>query len=159
MARTNKFNTYEEAQEAQTAGKAKVRDAKQALTDYLKKNKLKRNVDYSEDKKHSSKLVKLNNSIEKTSSSLDKVNDQVKELKPKKDRVSKYDYPDGITSEEKKKFRQKARSDANGDEKKASKPKKEKKESSKVKKDSSKAKKTSTKKVNPKKGKRSKKND
>jgi hypothetical protein len=155
MART-KFKTYEEAQEAQTAGKAKVRDAKQALTDYLKKNKLKRNVDYSEDKKHSAKLVKLNNSIEKTSSSLAKVNEQVKDLKPKKDRVSKYDYPEGITSEEKKKFRQKARSDANGGEEK--KTPKAKKETSKAKKETSK-KKTSTKKVNPKKGKRSKKND
>ena len=117
-----KLKTYEEAIEAQSEGKVKVREAKQAKTDYLKTNKLKRNVDYSKDKKHGAKLVKLDNAIERTSNSLAKVNEQVKNLKPVKERVSKYEYPEGLTSDEKKKFRQVARAASNKD----AKPKKEK---------------------------------
>jgi len=115
-----KFADHDEAIEAQTAGKAKVRDAKDALTSYIKENKLKRNVDYTNDKKHGAKITKLSNAVEKASEALVKINDAVKDLKPSKAKASKYDYPEGLTNEEKKKFRQAARS--------AAKPKKEGKE-------------------------------
>jgi len=115
-----KFSTYEEALEAQVEGKQEVRDAKQALTAYLKENKLKRNVDYANDKKHGKKITGLQNSIDKASASLEKVNEAVTNLKPAKNKASKYDYPEGLTADEKKQFRQKARA--------GNKPAKEKKE-------------------------------
>jgi len=108
-----KLKTYDEALEAQVEGKKAVRDAKQALTAYLKTNKLKRNIDYTNDTKHGKKIARLNKAIERTSNALVKVNEAVKSLKPKVERKSKYDYPEGLTAEEKKKFRTKARAEAN----------------------------------------------
>ena len=148
-----KYKTFEEAQEAQVEGKTKVRDAKQNLTSYLKDNKLKRNVDYSNDKKHSKKIEKLNNVITRASSNLEKINEAVKGLKPKKERTSKYDYPEGITADEKKKFRQKVRSEANKD----SKPKKEKKAKAEKKGKTGKPKKESKKETTTKRRRKSKK--
>jgi len=113
-----KFKTYEEAEEAQKALKIEAKNSKAALIAYLKQNKLKRNVDYSEDKKHGSKIAAFNRAIEKNMNALETVNAQVQELKPSKSKSSKYEYPEGLTADEKKKFRQKARQD--------SKPKKEK---------------------------------
>ena len=64
--------------------------------------------------------------IEKKKEQLDKTNALVKELKPAKQRAVKYEYPEGLTAGEKKKYRTKMRAEerkANG----TAKPKKEKK--------------------------------
>jgi len=118
MARL-KYKTYEEALAAQKALKVEVKNDKAGLTAYLKQNKLKRNVDHSDDKKHGKKIAAFQKRIDRAMAKLETTNGLVKDMKPKKERSYKYDYPDGLTAEEKKKFRQKARAE--------SKPKKEKK--------------------------------
>ena len=128
-----KFQTYEEALEAQTEAKDAVKEAKTALTDYYTKNKLKRNEDYTDDAKHGSKILRLQKEIDKASDTLSDINDQVKELKPKKasspGRETKYDYPaDCDTPEKKKKYRIKLRKESAADEPKSKKEKVAKKE-------------------------------
>lgn len=149
-----KYKDYDEAEAAQKSLKIEVKNHKQSLTSYLKQNKLKRNVDHSDDKKHGKKITAFNKKIERAVSKLEVCNQACKDLKPKKERAYKYDYPDGLTAEEKKKFRQKARQEANP------KKKKDKKDTKKDKKTSTKkeGKKTSSKKGKGKK-KRNKKDD
>ena len=60
-----KFKNLEEALEAQKEAKETVKEAKQALTDYFTKNKLKRNQDYTDDAKHGAKIERLQKEIDK----------------------------------------------------------------------------------------------
>src|ERR1041385_2236589 len=69
-----KVKTLEEAKKAQTKAKAKLQEAKDELTAYLKKHKLSRDADYSKDKKHGSKIKELNLNIEKASDAMDEAN-------------------------------------------------------------------------------------
>ena len=120
-----KFKNLEEALEAQKEAKETVKEAKQALTDYFTKNKLKRNQDYTDDAKHGAKIERLQKEIDKASNTLADVNSQVSSLKPgkgKAGREMKYDYPPECkTAEQRKKYRIEQRKKANN----ADKPKKE----------------------------------
>ena len=120
-----KFKNLEEALEAQKEAKETVKDAKQALTDYFTKNKLKRNQDYTDDAKHGAKIERLPKEIDKASNTLADVNSQVSSLKPgkgKAGREMKYEYPPECkTAEQRKKYRIEQRKKANN----ADKPKKE----------------------------------
>ena len=120
-----KFKNLEEALEAQKEAKETVKEAKQALTDYFTKNKLKRNQDYTDDAKHGAKIERLQKEIDKASNTLADVNSQVSSLKPgkgKAGREMKYEYPPECkTAEQRKKYRIEQRKKANN----ADKPKKE----------------------------------
>ena len=120
-----KFKNLEEALEAQKKAKETVKEAKQALTDYFTKNKLKRNQDYTDDAKHGAKIERLQKEIDKASNTLADVNSQVSSLKPgkgKAGREMKYEYPPECkTAEQRKKYRIEQRKKANN----ADKPKKE----------------------------------
>ena len=120
-----KFKNLEEALEAQKETKDTVKEAKQALTDYFTKNKLKRNQDYTDDAKHGAKIERLQKEIDKASNTLSDVNSQVSSLKPgkgKAGREMKYEYPPECkTAEQRKKYRIEQRKKANN----ADKPKKE----------------------------------
>ena len=118
-----KPKTHEEAIEAVESLKQEVKDNKEKLTAYLKENKLKRNNLPEPDSKHGKKIAKIEKSIERSREKLEKAKQTAKDLKPKKERAVKYDYPEGMTAEEKKKYRAKMRAQAN----KAGKPKKKKK--------------------------------
>jgi len=120
-----KIKTYEEALDKQVEQKAALSDKKAELTAYLKENKLKRNK--VPEGKHAKAVDKMESSITTREESLAKTNALVKELKPKKERKTSYDYPDGLTAAVKKKYRTKMRNQAKAKDKPA-KEKKAKKE-------------------------------
>lgn len=118
------YKNKEAAVKAQEAQKEVVVNAKAALTKYLKKNDLARDKDHTKDKKHGTKIKEFNLEINKANEKLIAINTAVasfkegkekkagkegKEKKGSKGAVAKYDYPDGLTSEEKKKWRVAAR--------------------------------------------------
>lgn len=119
------YKNKEAASTAQTSQTEAVVTAKAELTKYLKKNKLERDGDYSKDKKHGKSLKALNLAIEKENEKLVEINkivDSFKDAKSAKGSkkvkgekaASKgaktvYEYPEGLTSEEKKKWRVAAR--------------------------------------------------
>ena len=163
---------------AKDAKKA-AQEAAEELGKFLKKNSLKREVDYSnhKDKKIASKfkeltlaLQKANDAVSGTSAKKEKAKDTPaaktdKKGKDKKEskkggvgRTSKYDYPEGLTPAEKKEFRIKARKDAKAAAKGGDKAKKEKvtEKEKKVTKDDKKSKDS---KKDKKKDKKDKKND
>lgn len=121
MAKSTSYKTKEEAVKAQGKQKEVVVDAKSALTKYLKKNDLDREKDYSKDKKHGAKIKELTLAIKKANEVLVDINKAVDgfkgskaektktEGKGSKGTPQKYDYPEGLTSEEKKKWRVAAR--------------------------------------------------
>ena len=118
----------DKAKAKQSSSKDAIKEAKAALTDYLKTNKLSRDKDYSKDKKHGKNIKTLELAIEKASDEMDTANTKVDKVKKKEKAASagreqKYDYPEGLTAEEKKKFRIKARKDAEGGSKKEKTPK------------------------------------
>lgn len=127
--------TYEGALAQQKEAKAAVKEAKGNLTDYYKENKLKRNQDYSADKKHGKKISNLEKEVKKASATLENLNEKVESLKdgaPKKPKGgvgrTKYDYPEDVkTPDQKKKYRQAMRAKAAGKTPKAEKPTKEEK--------------------------------
>ena len=90
--------TYEENVERQQSLKAAIIENKAALKAYYSDNKLKKNEELTG--KHAKAVDKLERSIERDRESLEKLNTKVKESKPKKERVAKYEYPDGLTNEE-----------------------------------------------------------
>ena len=109
-----------------TAEKAKK--AQKALDDYLKANKLDPKKDHSKDKKHGKKVKELSLAAEKladllaseqegadSKKSSKKAADKGKEKKGSVGRSTKYDYPPGLSAEEKKAFRVEARKKAKGD--------------------------------------------
>lgn len=112
---------YDEALTAQAEGKETVKQAKTALKAYLSENKLSKTEDHSEDPKHGKKIKRLTSAVEKAQKAMETLNADVKELKPKKERASKYEYPEGLSAAEKKKFRAKQRAEANREKKKAEK--------------------------------------
>lgn len=140
----------EEKKKGSDDGAVTLKEAKQAYTDYLKKNKLSRDKDYSEDKKHGKNIRTLQLAIDKLS---DKADDSAKkDKKDKKEkktsskkesagREAKYEYPEGLTAAEKKKFRIEQRKKAKGGE---DKPKKEKAGKAKEEKSSKSSKKETT---------------
>lgn len=86
------------------------------FTEFLKKNELKKGEDYS-----SHPDEKIAKSFRVKSKAIDALSAEVKELQgkakekskgPAAPREAKYDYPEGLTSDEKKKFRIKMRANA-----------------------------------------------
>lgn len=128
-----KFKNKEEAEKALKKAKNALTEANNTLTEYLKSNKLKRNVDYTGDKKHGVKITKLQDAIVACNKVIEDTKKSVAEFKPEKGagKPTKYEYPEGLTSDEKKKFRIEARKAAKGGTKKPTEKKVEKKSTEK----------------------------
>lgn len=121
--------TYEQALELAETSKGEFKVAKAAFKDFLKENKVK-TIEEITDEKLAKKAGKLNSAIEAATATKEEAEAMAKSLKPAVERESKYEYPEGLTSDEKKKFRTKMRASAKQAEKKAAKdaePKPEKK--------------------------------
>lgn len=120
------------AKKAQATAKEDLLDANKALTDFCKKNKLSRDGDHSKDKKFGKEYKELKLAAEKASTAMDDANEAVKSFKKEENksaasgRTTKYEYPDGLTSEEKKQFRIQKRREAKGEAPKVKKEKAEK---------------------------------
>ena len=102
---------YNEAMEAVNGKKVVLKEAKQALRTFRKDNDINPDEDIS-DEKLAKKHAKLVAAIEKAETEVEEATGAAKELKPKVERISKYEYPEGLTTAEKKKFRSKARAAA-----------------------------------------------
>lgn len=102
--------------------KDRLKAANEALTKFLKANKLARDEDHSKNKKLGTEYKELTLEVEKATEALEsgsKSTKAEKVEKPKKEkaakgdksagRVTTYDYPDGLTPAEKKEYRVKAR--------------------------------------------------
>jgi hypothetical protein len=107
--------TYDEAKEQLVNLRGDLKDARTALRDFLKENKLKRGVDHSnhETKKIAQKFKSLNKKITDFEAKKTELQTFIKENKPKAVRESKYNYPPEIESAlDKKKFRARMRAQA-----------------------------------------------
>jgi hypothetical protein len=109
-----KTMTYEEAQDSLKALKVELSEAKADMTSFLKENKLKRNVDHSNHEK--GKIAKKFKTFKAAINRLEKERDELKEFtkanKPQKERASKYQYPEDLSADDRKKFRAQMRSNA-----------------------------------------------
>lgn len=103
--------TFEEATDELTENKSVLAEKKEVLKAFKTENKIKKNKPIG-DVKIEGKLEKLNLAVEKQRERVEASKELVKELKPRKDRVVKYDYPEGMDDKEKKKLRTKMRRDA-----------------------------------------------
>jgi len=122
-----KPKTYEEAVTNMEAAKTKLGAEKEALREFKKENKIRRNKPV-EDAAVAKKLEAAEAKVEKAREAFDAAKEVAKELKPRKERVTKYEYPeDCVTDKDKKKYRAKMRREA----KKADAPAEEKKPAAK----------------------------
>tara|TARA_X000001382_G_scaffold113401_1_gene91173 strand:+ start:177 stop:656 length:480 start_codon:yes stop_codon:yes gene_type:complete len=117
------------------AAKDAQKENNAALASFRKKNKLKKGAEPA-DEKLSKELKKLEAASQKGKELVESLTDEVKKLTPRKDRVTKYAYPeDCTTSADKKKFRAKMRAEERkakkGEDSPAAKPKPSGKTSSK----------------------------
>ena len=115
---------HDGAKEALVQVKADIKAKRDEFHAFLKENKLKRNVDHSEDTKHGKKFKAFKTAIDKLTEQREAISAKVKETKPKKGagRKSKYEYPADVTTpEQKKKYRTKMRAEAKKAEKAAAK--------------------------------------
>ena len=110
----SKDQTYEEALEELTTAKETLSEAKTTKRDFMKENKIKRNT-VPDDSKLASKLEKHENAVTKAQEKVDDARETAKGLKPRKVRETKYEYPEGMTDKEKKRFRAKKRREAKGE--------------------------------------------
>lgn len=107
--------SFEEATTAYADSKVTAKNERESLNAFCKENKLKRNVDHTDDAKHGKKYAKLKQTVDAACELRDALKEQVKETKPKKTsgRASKYEYPEDITTnEQKKKYRTQLRAAA-----------------------------------------------
>lgn len=102
---------YNEALEAINLKKTAVKEAKTALRAFRKENDINPEEEIK-DEKLAKKYAKLATALEKAETELAEVTEAAKALKPKVERPVKYEYPEGMTASEKKKFRTKARATA-----------------------------------------------
>lgn len=119
-----KTKTLEGAKKTQAKAKDELKAANAALTAFLKKNKLARDEDHSKDKKFGKEFKELTLNVGKANEAMDAANAAVDKFKgtEKKEakgaagagRATKYDYPEGLTSKEKKEYRIKMRREAAG---------------------------------------------
>lgn len=114
--------THEEAVANVEATKTSLKEAREALRTFKQDNGIKRDA-VPEDAKIKKELDKLVSAADKAKAAADKAKETEKAIRPRKERSSKYEYPDGMTADEKKKFRAKARREAKAGEKKADKAK------------------------------------
>jgi hypothetical protein len=103
--------TYEEAMEAVNLKKTALKEAKAALRGFRKENDINPDEEIA-DAKLAKKHGKLVAAVTEAETALEEVSTAAKELKPKAERAVKYEYPEGMTAAEKKKFRAKARAAA-----------------------------------------------
>ena len=104
-----KPKNYDEALEQVTIAKETLAGAKETLREFKTENKIRRNKPV-EDKAIAAKLEKLEVTVDSAREKVDNAKATAKELKPRKERVTKYVYPDDcITDKDKKKYRAKAR--------------------------------------------------
>jgi len=114
MAKT-KFASYEEATTAAETAKHEKKAARQALKEFEAEKGLKHREDHSEneDGKVAKQWKKLNAALQTAITAEEEAEKAAKDLKPKKEREAKYDYPEGcVSAEQKKKFRAEARAAA-----------------------------------------------
>jgi hypothetical protein len=116
--------TFEEAVTAKETKFGELKEAKAALIEFKKENKLKGDAE-PDDVKLTKKFGKLKDAVDSAQEDFDAAKVTVKELKPAKERQVKYDYPEGISAQDKKKFRAAARAAAKKEEKGEKKSKKD----------------------------------
>lgn len=106
------YATIEEANAAFTATRNELKEARDKLVKWRTKNKLKLMQDYSDDPKYGAEFKKFSAEIDKLMAFRNGIEEQIKALKPPKEKRTKYEYPEGMTNAEKKKFRAQQRSAA-----------------------------------------------
>lgn len=106
-----KPKTYEEAQAQVTESKEALKEVRTALREFKSENKVKRGKD-PEDAKVKKELEALEAKVEKARAALEAAKEGEKELRPRKERQVKYEYPDGMDDKEKKRYRAKMRREA-----------------------------------------------
>lgn len=107
----NKDLTYEEATEIANQKKEELRTAKGEFKEFRKENKLKADTE-PEDPKLAKQYGKLSKAVEAAEEAYNTAAEEAKKLKPAVTRASQYEYPEGMTAQEKKRFRAKARAAA-----------------------------------------------
>ena len=126
-----KPKNYEEALSQIESLKEKLAEQKQAVREFKTENKVKRGKE-PEDAKVAASLKKLDDAVEATRESIEELKTLAKEMKPRKERKLKYEYPeDCVTDKQKKAYRTKMRKERakaaageSSDEKKKPAPKK-----------------------------------
>lgn len=104
-----KPKNYEEALEQVNVAKEGLKEAKVAVREFRTENKIKRGKE-PEDAKLKASLAKLEKAVETAKEKLEASRADAKELKPRKQRATIYDYPaDCVTDADKKKYRAKMR--------------------------------------------------
>ena len=103
--------TLEEAVAALDTKKADAKTARLELKAFMKEHKIKEG-ETPEDEKLAKKLNKLADAYTKAQAGVEKATEAVKGLKPKAARATTYEYPEGMSAAEKKKFRSQARAAA-----------------------------------------------
>jgi len=107
-----KVKTYEEATAAMEVAKEKLGTEKEALREFKKENKIRKNKPV-EDAAIAKKLEIADGKVEKAREAFDAAKAVAKELKPRKERVTKYEYPEDCTTDkDKKRHRAKMRREA-----------------------------------------------
>lgn len=113
--------TYEGAVSKLETAKENKTKAFEALKQFKADNGIKKGAE--PEKKYKKEFDKLTKAYEEAGALVDNYKEKTKELKPAKERVSKYDYPaDVVSADDRKKYRAKLRKEAKGE----SKPKKDK---------------------------------
>lgn len=104
--------TFEEATAALEEIKGALTEERKEFKSFLKKNKLKVGKDYSTHKELGEEFSAHNDKLAELQATREELMAFTKENKPRKERQTQYDYPEGVTStEEKKKYRAKVRAE------------------------------------------------
>jgi len=103
---------YDEALVQLTAAKEDLAEKREDLRNFKTENKIKRNKPV-EDEAIKKQLETKEAGVEKAREAVDAAKLAAKELKPRKERVTKYEYPDDCTTDkDKKRYRAKMRREA-----------------------------------------------
>jgi hypothetical protein len=103
---------YEEALAQLETAKENLAAEREGLREFKKENKIRRNKPV-EDAKVAKELEAKESKMEAARQKMEDAKTAAKELKPRKERVTKYEYPaDCVTDKDKKKYRAKMRREA-----------------------------------------------
>jgi len=103
---------YDEAVQQLEAAKTDLSEKREALREFKTENKIKRNKPV-EDPAIQKQLETHEGAVEKAREVVDAAKAAAKELKPRKERVTKYEYPEDCTTDkDKKRYRAKMRREA-----------------------------------------------
>ncbi len=103
--------TYETAKAKLEASKTELTTKRDEFAAWAKEKGIKKDTPPT-DEKQLKKYTRLKTEIEELQKTREELKEFVKTNKPKKERVAKYAYPTGASSDDKKKFRQKCRAAA-----------------------------------------------